>query len=80
MPKGHREVIARRLNDLILGNRKGRANEAELPINEKPQEDCRVLEPKTKNKNRTSKSEPGIPVAFPRCANVHTCSRKSVMI
>lgn len=78
MPKGHREVITRRLNGLILGNRKGGANEAELPINEKPQEDCRVLEPK--NKNRTSEPEPGVILAFPRYANVYTCSRKPVMI
>lgn len=74
MPKGHRGYNKKTKWP------KGGANEAELPINEKPQEDCRVLEPKTKNKNRTSESEPGIILAFPRYANVHTCSRKSVMI
>ena len=36
MPKGHREVTARRLNSLILDNRKGGANKAELPVTENP--------------------------------------------
>lgn len=50
MTKGHREVTTRRLNGLILDNRKGGANKAELLVNEKPQEDCRAIELKKENK------------------------------
>lgn len=52
MPKGHREVLTKRQNGLILDNRKGGSNETELPINEKPQEDYGALEPKQKEKKK----------------------------